>query len=119
MPRVITFELCLQLNHLNILLQKVPHNNNRVTEKRDILKQRSTLNVYSTSPGGGGARMCPAQFEMSLIASVAAVRLCLVLVDGVSSTFYCSEGSFKGVDVTSSGYSFVMGRLVYTLLVRM
>ena len=42
MPCVITFELCLQLNHLSILLQKVPHNNNRMTETCDILKQRST-----------------------------------------------------------------------------
>ena len=64
--------------------------------------------------------MCPAHSEIRLMASVAAARLGLLFVVEVSSTISsCSEGSFEGVDVTSSGYSFGMGRLVYPLLVRM
>ena len=63
--------------------------------------------------------MCPAQFEMHLMASVAAPGLGLVVVVGVLSTVSCPEGSFKGVGISSSGCSLVMGQLVDPLVVRM
>ena len=79
-------------SHKYILLQKVPHNNNRMTETCYILKQRSTelkgfkVHLMSIRHPFGGARMCPAQFEMCLMASVAAARLGLVLVVRLLST---------------------------------
>ena len=52
MPRAITFELCLQVNHLSILLQKVLHNNSdtSVQERCSQCKQEAIfpLGMFSS-----------------------------------------------------------------------